>query len=52
MAVLVKEMGWNYVATISEEGNMGGIDAFVTIAKNESITNNGFFLLVVSKIII
>jgi metabotropic glutamate receptor 4 len=40
MAILVKQMGWNYVATISEEGNLGGIDAFITNAKNESIQNS------------
>jgi hypothetical protein len=36
MSILVKSLNWNYVATISEEGNFGGIDAFITNAKNES----------------
>ena len=43
MSKLVKSLNWNYVATINEEGNVGGIDAFIANAKNESKTK--FFLL-------
>ena len=36
MSILVKSLNWNYVATINEEGNHGGIEAFIANAKNES----------------
>lgn len=37
MAALVKALKWNYVATLSEDGNLGGIDAFVRNARSENI---------------
>ena len=36
MVSLVKALNWNYVTTLSEEGNLGGVDAFIQKAKNES----------------
>jgi hypothetical protein len=36
MASLVHHLDWNYIATISEEGNLGGIDSFITNAKAKS----------------
>jgi hypothetical protein len=37
MASLVYHLDWNYVATLGEEGNLGGIDAFISYAKAKSI---------------
>ena len=34
MATLVSSLEWNYITTINEEGNMGGIDAFMNNIKN------------------
>jgi hypothetical protein len=36
MADLVYNMEWNYITTISEEGNAGGIDTFISNVKNRS----------------
>jgi hypothetical protein len=49
MSNLVKSLKWNYVATINEEGNTGGIDAFIANAKNESIIL--FFFALAFKIL-
>lgn len=37
MANLVYELDWNYIATIKEVGNFGGIDSFNTFARAKSI---------------
>jgi len=36
MATLVYHLDWNYVATLGEEGNLGGIDAFIAYSKARS----------------
>ncbi len=36
MADLVYNLQWNYITTISEEGNAGGIDTFINNVKNRS----------------
>ncbi len=33
MSTLVQSLEWNYVTTINEEGNMGGIDSFINSVK-------------------
>jgi hypothetical protein len=39
MATLVHDLEWNYVATLHEAGNLGGIEAFVKNAKAKSKEN-------------
>jgi len=36
MADLVYLLQWNYITTISEEGNAGGIDTFINNVKSRS----------------
>lgn len=36
MATLVQSLEWNYITTINEEGNSGGIDAFISKVKTKS----------------
>ena len=36
MSTLVQSLEWNYVTTINEEGNMGGIDSFINNIKKRS----------------
>ena len=36
MADLVHSLQWNYITTISEQGNAGGIDSFINNVKNRS----------------
>jgi hypothetical protein len=45
MATLVHHLEWNYVATINEEGNIGGIESFITNAKNKNICISGSYTL-------
>lgn len=39
MATLVQSLEWNYITTINEEGNVGGIDAFINNIKSKSINH-------------
>jgi hypothetical protein len=43
MAELVKLFNWSYVATISEEGNSGSINAFIENIKKEK-SNGSYFI--------
>lgn len=36
MATLVSALEWNYVATINEEGMLGGVESFIRNAKMKS----------------
>jgi hypothetical protein len=36
MASLVYSLNWNYITTVNEEGNMGGIEHFIVHAKARS----------------
>jgi hypothetical protein len=36
MANVVHSLSWNYITTINEEGNMGGIEHFIMHAKARS----------------
>ena len=36
MTSVVNSFDWNYIATINEEGNLGGIDTFKLLAKKRS----------------
>lgn len=37
IANLVSVLDWNYISTLNEEGNLGGIDAFNVYARARSI---------------
>ncbi|CAF0920190.1 unnamed protein product [Brachionus calyciflorus] len=45
MANLVHHLNWNYIATLNEEGNLGGIDSFITNAKSRNICISGSYTI-------
>nr|QVK45749.1 G protein-coupled receptor [Proales similis] len=45
MATLVHHLGWNYVITLSEEGNLGGIDTFMTNLKGKKVCIAGSYTI-------
>ncbi|RMZ94928.1 metabotropic glutamate receptor 8-like isoform X1, partial [Brachionus plicatilis] len=45
MANLVHSLNWNYIATLNEEGNLGGIDSFISNAKSKNICISGSYTL-------
>jgi hypothetical protein len=45
MATLVSSLEWNYITTINEEGNIGGIDAFMNNIKNKGKSNSISFYI-------
>lgn len=51
MANLVHTLNWNYIATLNEEGNLGGIDSFISNAKSKSIYSIYFIFLKTENII-